>query len=289
VAQQHSDVVALLIEHGADVHARTDTWSQVVAVPPHGQPEYNREIPQGGNSALMFAARVGDLASLQLLLAAGADANDADAWGVSAMVLAAHSGYPELVQLLLDRGADPNSSAAGFTALHAAVMRRDAAMVSALLMHGADPNIPVLTWTPTRRASDDFNFPPSLVGATPFWLAARISDPVLMRLLAEHGADPQFVHRATYKSERLEQFDEATTALMAVLGMAARGAQAWIPPERGTFDDMRREAVTIAVELGVDLNAVDTKGRTALDAAMTLGDDAIVEYLVAHGARSTAK
>ena len=289
VAQQHSDVVALLIEHGADVDARTAVWSQVVAVPPHGQPEYNREIPQGGNSAMMFAARVGDLASMQLLLAAGADVNDADAWGVSAMVLAAHSGFPELVQLLLDRGADPNSAAAGFTALHAAIMRRDEKTVKALLTHGADPNVPVLTWTPTRRASDDFHFPPSLVGATPFWLAARIGDPDLMRLLAEHGADPHFVHEATYKNVRLEVLEESTTALMAVLGMAARGAQAWIPPERGTLDELRREAVTVAAELGVDLNAVDTKGHTALDAAMMLGDEAIVEFLIGQGARSAAK
>ncbi len=285
VAQQHSDVVALLIEHGADVQARTDIWSQVVAVPPHGQPEYNREIPQGGNSALMFAARVGDLASMRVLLAAGADVNDADAWGVSAMVLAAHSGYPEIVEFLLDRGADPNSAAVGFTALHAAVMRRDEKIVRALLTHGAEPNVPLLTWTPTRRASKDFHFPPSLVGATPFWLAARISDPALMRLLAEHGADPHFVHRANYKSGRLEQLEESTTALMAVLGMAARGVQAWVPPERGKLDALRLEAVTVAAELGVDLNAVDITGRTALDAAMTLGDEAIVEFLIEHGAR----
>jgi ankyrin repeat protein len=289
VAQQHSDVVALLIEHGADVHARTEVWSQVVAVPPHGQPEYNREIPQGGNSALMFAARVGDLASAQLLLAAGADVNDADAWGVSAMVLAAHSGFPDLVQLLLDRGADPNSAAAGFTALHAAVMRRDEKIVSALLAHGADPNARVLTWTPTRRASEDFHFPPSLVGATPFWLAARFSDPVLMRLLAEYGADPLFVHQATYKNLRLQILEESTTALMAALGMAARGAQGWIPPERGEIDALRLEAVMVAVELGVDVNAVDNQGRTALDAAMALEDEAIVEFLVEHGARSSAK
>ena len=147
VAQKHADVVALLLEHGADIHARTDVWSQVMAVPPHGQPEHNRDIPHGGNSALMFAARVGDLASTRLLLAAGADVNDADAWGVSAMVLAAHSGFSELVELLLEHGADSNSSAAGFAALHTAVMHRDQRMVGALLAHGADPNAPLQTWT----------------------------------------------------------------------------------------------------------------------------------------------
>ena len=47
--------------------------------------EYNRAIPHGGETALMFAARVGDLASAKLLVAAGADVElIADAWGVSA-------------------------------------------------------------------------------------------------------------------------------------------------------------------------------------------------------------
>ncbi len=81
----------------------------------------------------------GDLRWATLLVAAGANVNDADAGGVSAMVPAAHSGYRELVEFLLDKGADPSSSAAGFTALHEAIMRRDERMVAALVAHGADP------------------------------------------------------------------------------------------------------------------------------------------------------
>ena len=91
----------------------------------------------------MFAARVGDLDSAKLLVAAGANVNDADAWGVSATTLAAHSGFGDLVRFLLDKGADPNLAAPGFTALHEAIMRRDEKMVAALLDHGADPNAPL--------------------------------------------------------------------------------------------------------------------------------------------------
>ncbi|HUQ93164.1 MAG TPA: ankyrin repeat domain-containing protein, partial [Bryobacteraceae bacterium] len=137
VAQKHPEVVKVLLAHGADVHARSEVWSQVMAVPPHGHPGNNKTIPHGGNTALLFAARVGDLVSAKLLVGAGANVNDADAWGVTATVLAAHSGYREVVEFLLEKGADPNLAAAGFTALHNAIMQRDEKMAAALLAHGA--------------------------------------------------------------------------------------------------------------------------------------------------------
>jgi ankyrin repeat protein len=255
-----------------------------MAVPPHGLLEYNRAIPHGGDTALMFAARVGDLASAKLLVAAGANVNDADAWGVSATILAAHSGYGELVEFLLEKGADPNAAAAGFTALHEAIMRRDERTVTALLAHGADPNAPLQTWTPTRRASDDFNFQPALVGATPFWLAARFSEPNVMRLLVKHGGDPLFVHHADYAVEAvMGRRAQVTTALMAATGMG--GGTAWVQPDRGEREALMLEAVKLATQPGVDVNAANTDGRTALDAARALQYEAVVKFLVERGAR----
>ena len=61
VAQQHPDVVKVLLANGANVRERSDVWQQMMAVPPHGVKLYNRVIPQGGDTALLFAARVGDL------------------------------------------------------------------------------------------------------------------------------------------------------------------------------------------------------------------------------------
>ena len=288
VAQKHADVVKVLLAHGVDIHARSDAWSEVMAVPPHGHLEYNRAIPHGGDTAVMFAARVGDVASATLLVSAGANVNDADAWGVSATAMAAHAGYGELVAFLLEHGADPNASAAGFAALHAAILRRDEGMVSALLAHGADANAPLRTWTPTRRSSHDFNFSPELVGATPFWLAARFSEPGVMRLLVKHGADPLFVHHGDHVveargGEAFEHRAEVTNALMAATGVG--GGTAWVQLARSESETLTLEAVTLAAELGVDVNAANTDGRTALDAARALKYDAVVKLLVEKGAR----
>ena len=289
-AQHHPEVVRALLEAGADLSVRSDVWTQVMAVPPHSRPEYNREIPHGGNTALLFAVRAGDLPSARVLVDAGADVDDADAWGVSAAVLAAHGGHRELLEFLLENGADPNAADAGFAALHDAVMRNDGRMVAALLAHGADPNQPLLTWTPTRRASRDHHYPPPFVGAIPFWLAARFARIDLMRMLADHGADPHFVHEVDYIVDgRMQRQTERTTALMAAFGMAGRRARPWVPYGGAPTAELRTlEAVMLAVELGIDVNAVDATGRTVLDEAEALQFESVVEYLVEIGAEPGA-
>jgi ankyrin repeat protein len=287
IAQRHPAVVNVLLAHRADVHARSDVWSQVMAVPPHGRLEYNRDIPHGGDTPLMFAARAGDLASARLLVDAGANVNDQDAWGVSATVLAAHSGFTGLVAFLLEKGADPNAAKAGFTALHIAIVRRDEKMAAALLARGADANARLQTWTPTRRSSKDFNFPPELVGATPFWLAARFSQPAVMRLLLKHGADPLFVHRVTYRAgEGAELRTEQTTALMAAAGMG--GGTAWVQPARTEREALALEAVKLALEGGIDINAANANGRTALDAARASKYETVAAFLLEKGAKPGA-
>ena len=285
VSQQHPDVVRALLAGGADVHVRSDSWSQMMAVPPHGLPEYNRMIPQGGNTALLFAARVGDRESAKLIVDAGGNVNDEDAWGVSATTLAAFSGYGDIARLLLDKGADPNAGKAGFTALHCAIMRRDEATVALLLERGADPNAPVTMWTPTRRSSDDYHFMPALVGASPYWLAARFTQPGVMRLLVKHGADPKFVHEANYvQGEGYQRRTDKTTAVMAALGMG--GGTPWVSVSRAELEALTLETVTLALDLGADPDLKNTNGRTALDAARTAKFNAVAKLLEERGAQA---
>ncbi|HEY7336585.1 MAG TPA: ankyrin repeat domain-containing protein [Bryobacteraceae bacterium] len=287
VAQQHPEVVKVLLAQHADLNLRSDVWTDVMAVPPHGYLPYNKAIPHGGETALMFAARVGDLDSAKLLVAAGANVNDADAWGVSATTLAAHSGFTSVVEFLLDKGANPNLAENGFTALQEAVMRRDEKMVAALLDHGADANSPLKTWTPTRRSSDDFNFEPQLVGASPYWLAARFTEPAVMRLLVQHGADPHFVQHAQYTAEQgfgAVQRTETATPVMAAVGIIR--AKAWVDLPRSEAEAATLETVKLAVELGSDVNVANTDGRTALDAAKALRYKSVVDFLTEKGAKA---
>jgi ankyrin repeat protein len=295
VAQKHPAVVKVLIAHHADIQLKSDVWTDVMAVPPHGYLPYNKAVPHGGETALMFAARVGDLESAKLLVAVGANVNDADAWGVSATTLAAHSGFRGLVEFLLEKGADPNAAPNGFSALHEAVMRRDEKMAAALLDHHADANAPLKTWTPTRRSSEDFHFEPSLIGATPFWLAARYLEPNVMRMLVEHGADPLFVLHVKWVASQgtgQQERTETATALLAATGVLADngnrdsgGASAWVPAVPSEVEALTLETVKLVVDLGVDVNAKDNDGRTALDGAKNLKFDSVIGFLVAKGAK----
>ena len=234
-------------------------------------------IPHGGDTALMFAARHGDLVSAKLLVDGGANVNDQDAWGVSATTLAAFSGYGEIARYLLEKGADPNAD----SRLHRAPLRHHAARRN----DGGSPararrriRTHRRVWTPTRRSSDDYHFMPALVDATPYWLAARFTQPDVMRLLAKHGADTKVIHESNYvQGEGYQRRKERTTAIMAALGMG--GGTAWVPIDRAERDALILETVKVAVELGADVNVASTDGRTALDSARAQKYEAVASFL----------
>src|SRR5262249_25539748 len=143
VAQRHPEIVQLLVAAGADISARSLVYAQTVVgeqTQRAGREELNYTVLRGGPTALLFAGRVGDVESAKLLLKAGADANDSQPDGLSALVLAAHSGHGDLGSVLLEHGADPNAFTSGYSALHAAVLRSDLALVKVLLGRGANPN-----------------------------------------------------------------------------------------------------------------------------------------------------
>ncbi|HYL39185.1 MAG TPA: photosynthetic reaction center cytochrome c subunit family protein [Bryobacteraceae bacterium] len=293
VAERHPEVVRVLLEHGADVQARSritrqfvvreETGARLVCPPPPGitAPCVNaEEAPRGGSTPLLFAARSGDLDSAKMLVASGANVNDTAPDGNSALVVAAYSGSGRVAQFLLDKDAGPNAAGGGYTALHAAVLRGDLELVKALLAHAANPNARITKGTPITRSAQDFVLPDTLIGATPFFLAAKYVEPEVMRALAAAGAD------ASVPTQ------DGTTALMAAAGIGwkvgetRRGAAfAMVPlPD----DDRALEAVKIALAMGADVNAVNRASESALHGAATEGYTEIAQLLVDKGAALNA-
>lgn len=125
------------------------------------------------------------------------------------------------------------------------------------------------------------------MGATPLWLAARFTEPDVIRLLVEHGADAKFVHHADYIAEQgfgaVDRKETATT-LMAATGMIR--ALPWVEIPRAEREPLMLETVKLLADLGVDLNVANTDGRTALDAARTLRYQSVVKFLVDQGAKA---
>ncbi len=212
----------------------------------------------GGFTPLLFAARVGDIESAHLLLAAGADPDEATEEEGSTLVVAAASGHEELALLLLEAGADPNAR--------------------------IEHDFPPYDYAPIARSNGN-NLPQiSLVGVTPFFLAAANSDVMAMRYLVERRADPKI------------STIETTTPLMVASGIShergGAGFGGMVTEEyEKSSDDWNRtlEAVKMAVDLGVDVNAANVDERTALHGAVFMGDTRLIRYLVEQGADLEAK
>src|SRR6266851_230309 len=284
-AQRHPDIVQLLIDARADLRARSLTYPQTVVgeqTQRAGREELNYTVLRGGATPLLFTARVGDEESARLLLKAGADANDSQPDGVSALVLAAHSGNGHVAALLLDHGADPNAFGSGYAALHAAILRSDLNLVKALLARGADPNVRMTKGTPMRRDTTDWNLPATLIGSTPYLLAARFLEPEIMPVLVAGGADPGLT------------MPNGADAVMLAAGTgsgrtASRRGIETIDFGKVEPESRVRETVIAAVGLHGDVSAASQTGDTALHVAAALGHDTVVQFLVERGARVSVK
>src|SRR6266487_132400 len=285
VAQRHPEVVRLLIDGRADIRARSLAYAQTVVgeqTQRAGREELNYTVLRGGATALLFTARIGDVESAKLLLTAGADPNDSQPDGVSALVLAAYSGNGAVAALLLEHGADPNAFGSGFTALHAAVLRSDLTLVKALLARGANPNLRMTKGTPMRRDTTDWNLPATLIGASPYLLAAKYLEPEIMQALAAAGADVS-----------LTMPDGADAVMLAAgVGSGKNASRRGIEQiDFGKIEPENRvlEGVTTAVNLGGKANSAGQNGDTAVHVAASLGYDSVVQFLVAKGATVSVK
>jgi ankyrin repeat protein len=276
VARTQRDVVRVLIELGADVQARS----------------------KNGFTPLLFAAREGDIEIGRLLLKAGANVNDAARDGSNALLVATIRGHVPFTTFLLDQGADPNAEGPGYTALHwvagswhteltgpngIAADREEEwsvmgglptdkklELVKTLLAHGANPNARLVR-NPPQFGFTSARFKVSMVGATPFLLAALDDNATVMRALVAGGGDPALATK------------ENTTPLMAASGIGR------VPAERHVTESGTMEAVQLALELGGDINRVNDEGNSALHGAAHIRFDALIQFLVDKGAKVNVK
>ena len=296
-AQGHVEVARLLVNAGADLEARSKLRSRLMYADRSNGGAFDQGIMEqlGGFTALLFAARSGDVAMARLLLDSEADIETVAGNETSALVIATHSGHPGLAELLLERGANANTIGAGYTALHAAILRGDLETVNALLAHGADPEARLLRPNPVQRASEDWSLKGPMVGATPYWLAASFREADIMRALVEGRADPTATNKGRLSIPRNREDREFYTAKVvsgfeSSLQAAIRGdstrSRYYVQPNPDPAGERRLalDAVLAAVEHGVDLNHRDFSESTALHDAAARKLPNIIRELAERGA-----
>jgi len=307
VREKNTAAVELLLDRGADVDARTAVGpdpeftlpckgtgcgSEGVGINRGGLPNHGRRAAAlGGMTSLLYAARDGSLEISRLLIAAGADLESGEANGIRPLLMSLINGHIDVARGLVDAGADLNADDFwGRTPLFAAVDYRNLDMnnqdqddpqdngidraphlefIEYLLEHGANVDAQTRELPPSRRwlySLNDVSWV-DFTGQTPFLRAALSGDTLAMRLLHQHGADPNLATHA------------GTTPLMAAAGVN------WVVAQTYTVSpESLLEAVELCLSLGNDINATNSMGLSALIGAANRGSNEIIRYLVEQGA-----
>ena len=297
VLENHADAVKLLLARGADINAKTTartikgeyTPARPAAASGPGIIR-QRALPtaEGGMTALLFAVRDGNMPMTRLLLDSGADLQLASANDTSPLIIAILNGQTEIASYLLNRGANPNAiDAYKRGPLFAAIELRNfnhekysdlptdgrdpLDLIKALLAKGANPNQQTNT-TPVHGLMQFDGSWVNFDGQTPLIRAALSGDAEVMKLLLQYKADAKITT------------DGGTTSLMAAAGIN------WIPAQTYMHSEEEYvEAVNLCLAQGVDVNAANSMGLTAMHGAANRGWESIVQILADHGSKLDPK
>jgi len=294
-ARRHPEMMQLLASRGADVNARSIDRNYQRHVTAEGRP---KNLDSGGLTALLYAARENCAACVDVLLKNKADIDLPDPDGVSPLLLAIMNANWDLTKQLVLAGADVNQwNIFGEAPLGTAIDLRtridggrasiDApnatsglAIVKLLLERGADPNMQLFFKPANSRGAIQTR------GATPLIRAAVNGDSEVVALLLEHGADA-----TVYSADRQTPIHAVLAgrapepqALELIRALQKAGTDVNVValinhPEEirgGTalHYAVRKRYKTVVKELasfGIDMNAVDQDGLTALDYTQSRG------------------
>lgn len=171
-AEGHSDVVAGLVEMGANVNA----------------------VSKNGFTPLVFSTTKNDVASLNTLIKAGASPNVVLLSGGQPLIVAMSYKNTGAALALVEGGADINvKDRGGNTMLHLAAQNGDLVVVKTLLGKGIDPNARTpksMAPAGARGGGGGFGRGGGAGEQTALMLAARGDKEDVMRALVAAGADP---------------------------------------------------------------------------------------------------
>jgi ankyrin repeat protein len=283
--ENHAEVVDLLARAGADLNAKAIAfdWKGIK----HGGVQ--SQLPAGGLTPLLQAARQNSVEAGQVLLKAGADANLKDPQGISPLRVAISNGHLDLAKIMLEAGADPNEGglveAVKFrttTMMRAANNRENTTtaleLINLLFAKGAKADSLAAVGLPKKDAFEAGSPAGVSPSETALYLAAGAQDIELMKLMIAKGAD---VNHET---------DKGWTPLMVSVGRTnkrpAMNGETLIALKPAA---KRIEAATLLLDHGAKINGGDKTGVTTLHAMAGQGEDAVVEFLVAKGAKLDLK
>src|SRR5579871_2321829 len=289
-AENHPDMMRELIAHGADVNARDEVkkWERQKTSEPR-----DKWLPSGGLTPLLFAARQGCLECARILVSKDADINVVDPDGISAPLMATINGHYDVAAFLIEKGANPNlADSTGRAVLFSAVdfhtmpqsnrpSPRDSdstvsslELIQILLAHGANVNARLLTQQPYRTKLDRGDDTMLTTGTTPLLRAAKAGDAEVVRLLLSKGADAKLATK------------NDINPLMAAAGVGTKEEDT---TGRHKTEAEAIETITLCLNAGLDINAADSRGETAMHGAAREGYTEVVKFLAQHGARVDAK
>ncbi len=220
--------------------------------------DVNAQTTTSGATALIWSAT--DLAKVKLLVEHGANVNTATERGRTALLIAAMSdNSADIIRFLLEKGADiKHTDFLKTTALRAATLGNDTETIKMMIDGGVDVN-----------AAD-------LPGITPLMMAAGWDGSVTaVKMLLAKGANVNAVSRPVMGLPSKNGPSEfgSLTALLMTAGFG--------PPE----------VIKTLLDAGADPNAKDVRGMTSLMLAVANDhqDRSVIRMLLARGADPTIR